>query len=265
MDNSKIIVGGCRIPVTHNIADNLAEIKKAIDWAAEHSVDIMSTPECALSGYMWGPTSEEDPRVIELNSAIQEVSAYSKEKKVDLVLGTAWYDNEKRWTNMQAFIINGTCEHTHRKNVLFQKESECYYTGQPSTTHEYKGVRIAGLICNDAWSNPMVWPGSSGMLLNGLKSEDVHFVFLSAFVPKNTEPQNIWYRWHKSQVEMFSAFGIWNTIVCDTSTDLDGTEYTGEPMCPVGICDYGTNWLENTNFGTAYFKAEFKPNLKIAK
>ena len=68
-----LTVGGCRIPVSLDIKANLAEIKKAIDWAADNSVDIMCTPECALSGYMWQPTSQEDPKVIEISAAIDEL------------------------------------------------------------------------------------------------------------------------------------------------------------------------------------------------
>lgn len=264
MNNTDIVIGGCRIPVTNNIADNLVEVKKAIDWAAENEVTIMATPECALSGYLWKPNDKEDPRIKELNDAIQEVQAYSVEKKVDVVLGTAWYDGEGQWTNMQAFIVNGKCEHTHRKNVLFQKEGELYYPGRPPEVFDYKGVRIAGLICNDAWANPMLWPGHSGMLLGALKNQNVHFVFLSAFVPKESGPNDIFYRWHQSQVEMFSAFGIWNTIVCDTTTNVDGSAYEGPPVSPVGVCDYSANWLKGSDDGRAYFKAQFKSDLQIS-
>jgi len=264
MDNSKIIVGGCRIPVTTNIADNLSEIKKAIDWAAENSVDILSTPECALSGYMWRPDSEEDPRVTELDSAIKEISEYSKEKKVDLVLGTAWYDKEKRWTNMQAFIINGKCEHTHRKYVLITKEMDFYHPGTMPTTYEYKGCKIAGLICNDFWSNPMIWPGSSAVMLDDLARLGTNILFVSSYVPKEPGPNRLFYKWHETCIEMYSAYGIWNTVICDTTTAIDGTLYDGESCVPCGVCDYATQWLTVPGSGTAYFKTGFQPDLKIA-
>ena len=251
-----LTVGGCRIPVTHNIVDNLAEIKKAIDWGAENDVDIMSTPECALSGYMWSPKSKEDPRVVELEAAIQEVSAYAKEKKVDLVLGTAWYNSEKEWTNTQTFIIDGKVVHTYAKNLLVDPEIEHYYPGHPTTIYEYKGVRIAGLICNDAWSNPMMWPGASAHILNRLNAENVEVVFLSAFVPKDCEPKDVFYRWHKSQIEMFSAFGNWTTVTCDSSTDVDGTAYDGAVVCPIGVCDHNTHWIDDIKPRTAYFKSK---------
>lgn len=265
MANSDIVVGGCRIPVTHNIADNLAEIKKAIDWAAENNVDIMSTPECALSGYLWHPADQKDPRVLELDGAIKELQKYSAEKHVDLVLGTAWYNSKNEWTNLQAFIIDGECKQTHRKNVLFEKETDHYAKGMDATVFDYKGLRIGGMICNDFWANPMHFGGMSGDLLRGLLRQRANIVFLSANVPKTIGPNNMFYNWHKICIEMFSAYGVWNTVVCDTANNVDGTAYVGPSCVPCGICDYTTEWLMAPEKGTAYFKAGFQPDLKIEK
>jgi predicted amidohydrolase len=265
MANSEIVVGGCRIPVTHNVADNLAEIKKAINWAAENNVDIMSTPECALSGYMWRPANQKDPRVAEINNAIKELQRYSVEKRVDLILGTAWYNAKNEWTNLQAFIINGECKHTHRKVVLFEKESVYYVKGSGSAVFDYKGLKIAGMICNDFWASPAIFGGQSGDLLKGLHDQCVNVVFLSANVPKTPGPNNIFYNWHKNFIEMFSASNVWNTVVCDTSNNTDGTSYNGDSCVPCGVCDYATEWVMAPEKGTAYFKASFQPDLKIAK
>lgn len=254
----QLTVGGCRIPVTTNIADNLVEIKKAIDWACDNSVDIMCTPECSLSGYMWKPDGKEDPRVLELDMALQEIERYSVEKKVDIVLGTAWYNNKNQWVNMQAFIIDGEHQFTHEKNILFPLEQEIYYPGYVSQVFDYKGVRIAGLICNDAWANTILWPGQTGLLLRSLWTKNVHFVFVSAFVPKEPGPNNMFYRWCQSQVELFSAFGNWHTIVCDTTTNIDGTVYNGPPASPVGICDSEADWIKSSDTGVTFFKSSFQ-------
>lgn len=255
----QITVGGCRIPVTNNIADNLVEIKNAINWAFDNSVDIICTPECSLSGYMWKPNNKEDPRVLELDIAIEEVKRYSAEKKVDIVLGTAWYNNKNQWANAQAFIIDGEHQFTHEKNLLFPLEQEIYYPGNSSEVFDYKGVRIAGLICNDAWANTMYWPGQSGILLKSLAEKNVHFVFLSSFVPKEPGPNNMFYRWCQSQVELAGAFGNWHTIVCDTTTNIDGSAYNGPPASPIGICDSCAEWTRDSDTGITYFKASFRP------
>ena len=49
---SKIIFGGAQIPVTDNINDNIINISKAIEWAADNQVDYLLTPEGSLSGYV---------------------------------------------------------------------------------------------------------------------------------------------------------------------------------------------------------------------
>jgi predicted amidohydrolase len=244
-----LTVGGCRIPVSSDIQANLTEIKKAIDWAADNSVEIMCTPECALSGYMWRPESQKDPRVIELSSAIDEIKKHSKEKKVDLVLGTAWYNLENEWTNIQAFIIDGECQEVYYKNVLFGKELIVYRPGNDITVFNYKNFKISGLICNDLWSNPMFWPGASAQLLQKLMIEQVDVVFLSANVPRDTTHNDLFYQWHETTCRMFSGTGRWNMVVCDIGID------DSRKLCPVGIIERNSMWAaKGHDSEPCYFK-----------
>jgi predicted amidohydrolase len=245
----QLTVGGCRIPVGADIQANLKEIKKSIDWAADNSVDIMSVPECALSGYMWAPESQEDPRVIELDLALQSVMLYAKEKAVDLVLGTAWYDADNHWTNMQMFIVEGKCQHVHRKNVLFGTEMQYYQGGNDSSVFEYKGFNIAGLICNDLWSNTMFWPSASAMLLTKLQHEKADVVFVSANVPRDASHAELFYQWHEACIRMFGGTGRWNTVVSETA-------HTNPiSICPVGVVGRNAMWAtKGHDIETCYFK-----------
>ena len=244
-----LTVGGCRIPVSLDIQANLTEIKKAIDWAADNSVEIMCTPECALSGYMWTPNSQEDPKVIEISAAIEEITKYSLDKKVDLVLGTAWYNSANAWTNMQAFIIDGKCQEVYYKNVLFGQETRLYSPGDEITVFKYKDFRIGGLICNDLWSNPMFWPSASAMLLQKLMLERVDVVFVSANLPHETTHKELFYQWNDSCIRMFGGTGQWNTVVCDA------TNKSIDPLCPVGVVERNSMWaVKGHDNETSYFK-----------
>ena len=118
----QLTVAGCRIPVGMSIDQNVVQIKRAIDWAAVNGVNIMVTPECALSGYMWAPDDRQDPRIQELAEALGAVQEYSLLKAVDLVLGTACYNAQGAWANMQAFIVDGHCVDHYEKQVLFGAE-----------------------------------------------------------------------------------------------------------------------------------------------
>jgi predicted amidohydrolase len=245
----KLTVGGCRIPVSLDIKTNLAEIKKAIDWAADNSVDIMCTPECALSGYMWQPISQEDPKVIEISAAIDELKKYSLDKKVDLVLGTAWYNSANAWCNIQAFIINGECQEVYYKNVLFGHEIRLYCPGNDITVFKYKGFRIGGLICNDLWSNPMFWPGASAELLQKMMLERVDVIFVSANLPHETTHKELFYQWNDSCIRMFSGTGQWNTVVCDAANE------SIDSLCPVGVVERNSMWaVKGHDNETCYFK-----------
>ena len=246
MSNTNIVVGGCRIPITYNITDNLSEIKKAIDWAAVNDVDIMSTPECALSGYLWNPTSQEDLRVLEISDAISEIQRYSQEKNVDLILGTAWYDENWQWTNMQAFIVDGKCVHVHRKNILFDAEKQFYINGTQVEIIKYNNFKIAGLICNDLWSNPIYFTDSS-KLLERLYNAEIDILFVSANVPSNCTHPDLFYQWHDSCIRMIGGTGKWYTVVSDKTQTIK--------ICPSGVVHRNSMWVQTADdFETSYFK-----------
>ena len=245
-----ITIGGCQIPVTNDISKNLIEIKKAIDWANTEGVEILGTPECALSGYMWGPEDSNDTRVIEIKDALEDIKTYAKNKNVDLVLGTAYYNQNGNWANTQQFIIDGEIVHAHYKNAVYEK---CYEAGNGVTAIPYKGFRIAGLICNDHWADPFQWPSLTGTLLQSLKEQHTTFLFVSTNVPKQFTLGDCLWRWHNVCVEMFAMGGNWIPIVCDNPYLITGEPYEGRTDVQSGIFARGT-MVRSANSGTDYFK-----------
>ena len=245
---------GCQIPVTRDIEKNIKEIKKAIDWAKENSVEIIATPECALSGYMWKPDSVDDPRLSLVISGLEEIKKYSKETGVDIVLGTAFVDDVNHWANTQKFIVSGEVIHTHYKNIVFGEELKYYNPGTTVGSIQYKQYKIAGLICNDFWSNPILWPDASGVLLRKLKDDGVDILFASVNVPKETGPEDCFFRWHVLCTEMFSMAGGWTTVVCDNPYLMEGDEYQGRTISQSGICNPNMQWIKSREHGTDYFK-----------
>ena len=235
----KIRIAGCRLPVGLNIQNNLKEIKTAIDWAAENSVDIISTPECALSGYLWKPNHIKDPLIAEIEDAYTEICEYSKEKNVDIVLGTGWVNSQKHWCNAQKFIVDGKCIHTHQKVILFPLEAEMYTPGGDTVvTIRYKGLTIAGLICNDAWSNPFAFQNRSGAILQSLRDKKTDIIFLSANVPGDSWPRRLFYDWNKSWIEMAAATLKMSFVVSDVTV----LNKPNDPISPAGVCEFPNLW-----------------------
>jgi predicted amidohydrolase len=243
----QLTVAGCRIPVGLDIAANVIQIKRAIDWAHDNAVDIMVTPECALSGYMWAPEDRQDPRILALAQALGQVQDHALLKAVDLVLGTACYNAQGAWAKMQAFIVAGHCVDHYEKQVLFGAEQCVYTAGHRLAILDYKQFKIAGLICNDLWSNPILWPGQSADLLQELRRQKVDVVFVSANMPSSNEQQELFYAWTDACIRMYSLTGDWNTVISDPTTTA--------ATCPVGIVGRNSEWLiKGHDHAADYFK-----------
>lgn len=242
-----LTLAGCRIPVGMSIDENVIQIKRAIDWAHDNDVDLLVTPECAVTGYMWNPENREDPRIEILSTALMQLQEYSLDKKVDLVLGTACYNARGEWANMQAFIVDGHCVDHYEKQVLFGAERYVYTQGHRLTVINYKEFKIAGLICNDIWSNPILWPGESAELLQELMRRKVDIVVVSANMPPAEEQQELFYTWTDSCLRMCSLTGDWNTVISDQTAD--------RAACPVGVVGRNGEWLIKAHdYQLDYFK-----------
>ena len=245
----QLTIAGSRIPVTLDIDQNILSIMAAIDWAADNDVNIISTPECALSGYMWHPVGPDDARVLAITRGLMQLQEYSVLKGVDLVLGTAYYDKQGAWSNMQAFIVDGHCECHYAKQVLTGPELEYYTPGASITVMNYHGRKISGLICNDLWSNPVMWPGDSAFIMQGLRDQQVDIVFVSAHLPSSVENQELFNTWNNTCIRMYSLTGGWHTVVSDRSLP------NAAALGPVGIVDKQGHWqAQGHDHDVGYFK-----------
>jgi predicted amidohydrolase len=254
-------LGGCRLRITQDISQNLKELKKFIDWAAENNIDIVGTPECALSGYMWAPADHNQDQLNLLEQALKEIKDYSKEKSVDVVLGTAWFDKSGQWANQIKVIVDGEYQYEYSKSILLEQEF-IYTRGTSPTIFDYKGFTISALICNDFWSNPQLWPGASGNILNVLYDRKVEIIFQAVYSPKFAGPDNVFYRYHQTQIEMANLFNHWITVTSDTTTNVDGTDYHGPAASPCGICDNNVDWVRGDDTQISYFKKTITKNVE---
>lgn len=244
-----LVIGGCQIPVTLDILKNVKEIKRAIDWAADNNVDILSTPECALSGYLWRPSDTTDERVSQLSNAIDDIIAYSTDKKVDLLLGTAWYNANNQWSDTMHFIIDGKIAHVHYKNVLFEHQ---YTPGIGVTVVNYRGKNIGTLLCSDVWGNPIKNLDASASLVRSLIDQKCDILFVSANTPKGLH--NLFLEWHNSCVRMYNHLGNWITVVSDNTYKMEGFEWEGRTGVDCGIYSIECDLLKAREHGTDYFK-----------
>jgi len=255
MNVKPITVAGCRLKITLDIDQNLIEIKKAIDWANEQSVEILSTPECALSGYLWEPESWDDPRIKKIHDGVEDLKQYSKDKNVDLILGTAAFDKEKNWINCQKFILGGKELFEYSKNQLTELDVRFYHQRNylPPLLN-YKGHMISSLVCNDYWA-PVIKHPEHGELLRFIRDSNVKILFLGAYQIKEAGPDQLYYKWSEANLQMNSFLGNFYTVCSDTTTKTDGEIYQGDPCAPVGIVDTDGQWvIRGSDQEISYFK-----------
>lgn len=167
MTKGFVRLSGAQIPVHNdNIQFNKKEILNALDWGKENEVDLLLTPECALTGYnsTWIENFEE------VKEALKEIENHQKKVGVGLHLGTMFKEpeahgdlhrNEIRHYEKGGNLISITNKcyligsHCNADQSLVPGMTPCEIIGLPfyessGIEREYKGV---GLICNDLWGD----------------------------------------------------------------------------------------------------------------
>ena len=157
-------IGAAQIPVTNNVQENYKNIIDACDWAVTNNLDLLLTPECALSGYdtmSWnlntcGPTEE----------AMEKLKEYSKKTGLGIAVGTLWItDKDKK---VEGNFNNGI----HRNQLTFIQDggvvgyvgkhnvAQCDYNIEPEDRSQTIKIKINDeelnvgvLLCNDLPGN----------------------------------------------------------------------------------------------------------------
>lgn len=259
-----MIIGGVQLPVKWEAFDNITAIKKAIDWASENGVELLLTPECALTGYAWRPEIGTKHRLKGLQEGLNELIAYSAEKKVDLALGTAIYDDgtfeygeEKKWLNQLRVYASGELIHTHTK--IMTTPDEPYTAGTELTTFMYKGRHVAGLICNDLWVCGFQRCGDAGKLAKELRDKGVSLCLLASSAPKIATDPDYFYTWSDIHVQTYSRQGGYVIAVSDNAYGQPGSWFEGKCGSPSGIMDPIKGWVTKTpDNGLQYYKWDWK-------
>jgi predicted amidohydrolase len=83
----RLCVSGAQIPVTEDVKRNVDTIIRAIQYAAEHSADLLLTPEGSLSGYT------PDFNCQEVNEGLQLIVEHASTHGLGLALGTCYVES----------------------------------------------------------------------------------------------------------------------------------------------------------------------------
>jgi predicted amidohydrolase len=135
--------------IAGDVAANLATIEKGVREAASKGVDLIVTPELALTGYGAGNalTKLAEPAS---GPSIKRLNALAAETGTAIVAGFAEAENEMLW-NSAVFVDGARKPVVYRKSHLYgDYEKALCKAAEPTTVmFEHAGQTIGMLICFD--------------------------------------------------------------------------------------------------------------------
>jgi len=136
-----------QVPVTEDVAKNLAYARAAFAQAERDNAQWVFFPEMFLSGYYGGFRQEEVAR------AFEEICGLCRRSRISGLISTGWKEEGKIYDQIRLVDSQGECVGAYAKRLLCYTES--YLTpGETPMVHVLNGVKLGTLICNDLWVTP---------------------------------------------------------------------------------------------------------------
>ena len=289
----KVRFGGAQINIAHNVTQNVATIKKAIEWAADNEVEYLVTPEGALSGY-YTKFADTPEKVDLLQKGLEEVVGYAASKTVGLCLGTMWVEKEPTGflnrDQIRYYSPTGRFEGAYNKIQLIGADNVVPGTFQPGGgvygTEEYWGhpatylmapkmpqgsFTVGSLICNDAYGESQKGEGIARRALYSYHNREnpaqlvVHstYGFRGKEIDPTLDPEILEAvrDWHKRHIQQLSYFCNMQFIVVDAASNFGGIPSKYDTCTPSGVCINGKYDKMVPSHGEQFFYHDFNVTL----
>lgn len=207
-------------PKLADMPANLDKLEEFVDRAAAAEVDLLVTPELALTGYPLGSWFSS-------NSVVASSPEFARLKKlshrVPMMVGLIEETEDTEFFNSAVYINAGKVEHLHRKIYLptyREFDERRYFMGGWSVTaFETPWCRMGMLVCDDCWHLGLPY-------LLAHDGADVIIVLAASAVTGLTNKistRDAWERMNRSYALTLSNFVVFANLV----GDIEGTEFWG--------------------------------------
>jgi predicted amidohydrolase len=219
----KLRVVGAQMPVSRDIDANREALLRAVNHASRREADVLLTPEGSLSGY-----TSDFPRK-RCETALEIVTKRASEKRIALVLGTCFYENDgKCYNQLRFYEKDGSYLGFHSKILLcgslspFPKGEIEDFSSSPLRTFAIGGIVCGGLICNDLWANPECTPMDDPHLTQQLSRMGARVVFHAVNGGRNGSAHSTQTvrNFHESNLLMRAKAGRLHIVTCDNAFPL---------------------------------------------
>lgn len=138
--------------LNNDIKKNTSKIIQSMSFLKNKNIDMILTPELALTGY--GKSPEQLPHDTIIETAILEIEKSVCKHKIPLLLGTIYKDEfTKRTYNSCLYLKEDKItQNIHNKLIVLPTESEKWADkGTSLKTFNLHGINFGVLICADIW------------------------------------------------------------------------------------------------------------------
>lgn len=152
LNPGQIRVATCQFPVSNDISENAAWIRKQMNEAAGKHADIVHFPETALSGYARKDIENMDQLDYDLQrQELASILALAKELKLWVVLGATHPLSGSHKPHNSLYIINchGDMVDRYDKRFCTSGDLKSYSPGDHFAVFDVNGVTCGALICYD--------------------------------------------------------------------------------------------------------------------
>lgn len=130
--------------------ERLEWLEKCLKKIADYEVDLLLLPELFLCGYNIGERVAEWAEPAD-GPAFQRIAELARQHGLAIHYGFAERSDGQIYNAASCISAEGECLATHRKLLLPPGfEGDHFKAGKCYTVYEFKGVKIATLICYDA-------------------------------------------------------------------------------------------------------------------
>jgi len=288
----KIRIAGAQIPIKDNdIQYNKNQILKALEWAKENNVDLIQTPEAALSGYNFMFWEDHMGEVVE---SLREIESKQKEYGIALNLGTCVVDYEMygavKRNQIRHYAKDGNLYGITNKTYLVHADGNCVpnfheleKTAIPMQFGDNK-LNTVGFICNDMWgsSQEQGKPFKPIRSLNETATQmgldiifhSTHgFKFAESGTKDSKDPKRYIIRdtmdmWCEAWLRMTAFRAVCTLLTVDSCAHWgwDGNEDTLDKIrtsSPSGVINPIGQWVTDVpRYGLQYFYYDLDPGIK---
>lgn len=234
-------VAGAQMPVTLDVAANVACLLRGIEFAKDQGAHLLLTPEGSLSGY----THEFD--VDHVAEALETVTAHAAAAGIAVALGTCFVEPSDGlcYNQLRFYSRAGRYLGFHSKTLTCGSLTDPprgevdHFAVRPLRTFDLDGLAVGGLICNDLWANPGCTPQADPHLTQQLSGLGARAIFHAVNGGRDGSEWSrvVAWQYHEANLRLRAqAAGVW-IVTVDSSHPVEFP-----CSAPSGILDPAGNW-----------------------